>query len=154
LARALNLRMTHVSYRGSVPAVQDLIGGRIAAFLGVLGDVTPQLGTGLRILAVSSAQRNPRFPDIPTFAEQGRLDLTKEEWFGVLLPVNTPAQIVTALHQGIVQASQNADLRAAMERLDFSPTVSRAPADFAALIRREREEYGPVVRDSGFQPES
>lgn len=154
LARALNLRMTHVSYRGAVPAVQDLIGGRIAAFLGVLGDVTPQLGTGLRILAVSSAQRNPRFPDVPTFAEQGQAALTKEEWFGVLLPANTPAATVTALHGAIVQAAQHPELRAAMDRLDFSPTVSAAPRDFAALIRREREEYGPIVRDSGFQPES
>lgn len=153
-ARALNLRMTHVSYRGAVPAVQDVIAGRIAAFIGVLGDVSPQNGTGLRLLAVSSAQRNPRFPDVPTFAEQGRADMTKDEWFGVLLPLGTPAPIVAAFHQAIVQASQHPELRAAMERLEFSPTVSARPADFAALIRRERDEYGPIVRDSGFQPES
>lgn len=152
-AKTYGLRMTHVPYRGAVPAVQDLVAGRLPMFLGVLGDVSPQQGTGLRMLALSSPQRNPRFSDIPTFAELGQPGLTNEEWFGVFLPAGTPAPLVTALHQGILAAAQNAELRAALERLEFGTVVSPTPQDFVARIRREREAWGPIVRDSGFQPE-
>lgn len=152
-AQAAGIRMTHVPYRGAVPAVQDLVAGRLPMFLGVLGDVSPQHGAGLRMLALTSETRNPRFPDVPTFAEQGQPRLTNEEWFGVLLPANTPAALVTALHQGIVAAAQQAELRAALERLEFSTVVSTSPRNFAERIRREREARGAIVRESGFQPE-
>jgi tripartite-type tricarboxylate transporter receptor subunit TctC len=153
LANALGIRMTHVPYRGSVPAVQDLIAGRLNAFMGVLGDVTPQHGTGLRILAISSAARNPRLPDVPTFQELGHPTLTKDEWFGALLPAGTPPAIVQGLFTAITQAGATPEMRAALERLDFSPGVSASPAAFAARIRQEREEWGPIVRASGFTPE-
>ncbi|WP_203073901.1 tripartite tricarboxylate transporter substrate-binding protein [Falsiroseomonas ponticola] len=152
--KAIGVPVTHVPYRGAVPAVQDLIGGRLPIFVGVLGDVSPQHGTGARMLAVSSPQRNPRYPDVPTFLELGYRDLSKDEWFGVLLPANTPAPIVNGLHAAIVQASRMPDLVAALDRLDFLPTVSASPAAFRDLIARERAEYGPIVRDSGFTPEN
>ncbi|MCX7932943.1 MAG: tripartite tricarboxylate transporter substrate-binding protein [Rhodovarius sp.] len=153
LAQALGIRMTHIPYRGAVPAVQDLIAGRINAFMGVLGDVTPHNGTGLRILAVSSAQRNPRLPDVPTFAELGHPGLTKEEWFGAFLPAGTPAHVVQGLFGAIQHVAATAEMREALARLDFGAETSESPAAFAARVRREREEWGPVVRASGFQPE-
>ena len=153
LAQALNIRMTHVPYRGAVPAVQDLIAGRLNAFMGVLGDVSPQNGVGLRMLAVSSAQRNPRFPDVPTFQELGFPALTKDEWFGALLPAGTPAPIVQGLFNAITQVGNTPEMRAALERLDFNVGTSQSPAAFAARIRQEREEWGPIVRASGFTPE-
>jgi tripartite-type tricarboxylate transporter receptor subunit TctC len=153
LAQALGIRMTHVPYRGAVPAVQDLIAGRLNAFMGVLGDVSPQNGVGLRMLAVSSAQRNPRFPDVPTFQELGHPALTKDEWFGALLPAGTPAPIVQGLFAAISQVGNTPEMRAALERLDFNVGTSESPAAFAARIRTEREEWGPIVRASGFQPE-
>ncbi|WP_431305747.1 tripartite tricarboxylate transporter substrate-binding protein [Sediminicoccus sp. BL-A-41-H5] len=153
LAQALNIRMTHVPYRGAVPAVQDLIAGRLNAFMGVLGDVSPQNGVGLRMLAVSSAQRNPRFPDVPTFQELGFTALTKDEWFGALLPAGTPAPIVQGLFNAITQVGNTPEMRAALERLDFNVGTSASPAAFAARIRQERDEWGPIVRASGFTPE-
>lgn len=153
LANALGIRMTHVPYRGSVPAVQDLIAGRINAFMGVLGDVTPHHGTGLRMLAISSPRRNPRYADVPSFAELGHRDLTKEEWFGALLPAGTPASIVQGLFGAITQVARSEEMRAALDRLDFAAATSESPAAFATRIRQEREEWGPVVRASGFQPE-
>lgn len=153
LANALGIRMTHVPYRGSVPAVQDLIAGRIGAFMGVLGDVTPQHGAGLRMLAISSPQRHPRYPDVPSFAELGHPALTKEEWFGAFLPAGTPQPVVQGLFQAIAQVAQTPEMRAALDRLDFGSGTSESPAAFAARVRQEREEWGPVVRASGFQPE-
>jgi tripartite-type tricarboxylate transporter receptor subunit TctC len=153
LARAIGARMTHVSYRGAAPAVQDLIGGRIQAFMGVLGDITPHLGQGLRILAVSSERRNPRYPDFPTFAELGLGELTKEEWFGVALPAGTPAPIVRGLYDAITRAAATPEMREALEKLDYGAVTSPSPAAFAERIRREREEWAAVVRDSGVQLE-
>jgi len=154
LANAVGVRMTHVPYRGAVPAVQDLIGGRLPFFVGVLGDIAPQHGTGARMLAVTSDARNPRYPEVATFRELGHPDLSKDEWFGALLPAGTPAPIVAALHVAITRVAAMPEMIAALDRLEFAATVSASPAEFAARIRRERDEWGPVVRTSGFQPEN
>jgi tripartite-type tricarboxylate transporter receptor subunit TctC len=151
LAKAIGATMTHVSYRGAAPAVQDLIAGRIQAFIGVLGDVAPQNGQGLRILAVSSAARNPRYPGIPTFAELGHPGLTKDEWFGMLLPAGTPQPVVQGLFEAIRRAAAEPAMREALEKLDYAATTSDSPAAFAARIRREREEWAVIVRESGVQ---
>jgi tripartite-type tricarboxylate transporter receptor subunit TctC len=149
LAKAIGATMTHVSYRGAAPAVQDLIGGRLGCFIGVLGDVTPQAGQGLRILAVSSPQRNPRYPDIPTFAELGYPNLTKDEWFGMLLPAGAPAPVVAALFDGIRRVAADPALREALAKLDYEAVVSDSPAAFAARIGQERQDWAAVVKESG-----
>lgn len=154
LGKAVGVTMTHVPYRGAMPAVQDLIGGRLPCFVGVLGDISPQHGQGARLLAVSSEQRNPRYPDVPTFNELGHPYLSKDEWFGALLPAGTPAAVVDGLHAAITQVARMPDMVAALDRLEYLPTVSAKPQDFAARIKRERDEWGPIVRDSGFQPEN
>jgi tripartite-type tricarboxylate transporter receptor subunit TctC len=154
LAKKVGVRMTHVPYRGAVPAVQDLIGGRLPCFVGVLNDVSPQHGQGARMLAISTDVRHAKYPDVPTFKELGHPDLSVSEWFGALLPGGTPANIAQALHAAIVQAARTPEMVAALDRLEYLPTVSESPAAFAAQIRRERDEWGPVVRESGFQPEN
>lgn len=151
LARAIGARMEHVSYRGAAPAMQDLLAGRIQAFIGVLGDIAPFQAQGVRILAVSSERRLPRYPDLPTFAELGHPALTKDEWFGMLLPFGTPASVVQGLFEAIRRAAADPTMREALERLDYAATVSDSPAAFAARIRREREEWGVIVRESGVQ---
>ncbi len=153
LAQTIGVRMTHVPYRGAVPAIQDVIGNRLNMFMGVLGDVSPHHGTGVRMLAVSSAQRVPRYADVPTFAELGYPQLSQEEWFGALLPAGTPQPIVTGLFNAIRQVAARPDMVEALGRLEFAPTMSASPAAFAAQIRAERETWGPVVRASGFTPE-
>lgn len=154
LARRAGIEMTHVPFRGAAPAVQDLIAGRLTCFIGVLGDVSTHHGEGLQLLAVSSEARNPRFPAVPTFAELGYPELNKDEWFGALLPAGTPAAMVTALHRAIVTAAGTPEMAAALERLEYAPTVSESPAAFVARIRRERSDWGAVVRESGFRPEN
>ena len=154
LAKKAGISMTHVPFRGAAPAVQDLIAGRLSCFIGVLGDVSTHHGQGLRLLAVSSAARNPRFPDVPTFRELGHPDLDKDEWFGALLPAGTPAPIVEALHRAIRTAAATPEMVAALDRLEYAPTTSDSPAAFAARIRRERDEWATVVRESGFRPEN
>ncbi|MEO3473793.1 tripartite tricarboxylate transporter substrate binding protein [Roseomonas sp. CAU 1739] len=154
LARKAGIEMTHVPFRGAAPAVQELIAGRLACFIGVLGDVSPQQGEGLRMLAVSSPARNPRFPAVPTFAELDQPDLNKDEWFGVLLPAGTPDAVVRALHGAIVAAAATPEMVAALDRLEYAPTVSASPAAFADRIRQERADWASIVRYSGFRPEN
>lgn len=154
LAKKAGLQLTHIPFRGAAPAVQELIAGRLTCFIGVLGDLSAHHGHGLRLLAVSSPARNPRFPDVPTFAELGHPDLNKDEWFGALLPAGTPAPVVTALHRAIRTVAATPEMIAAMERLEFAPTTSESPAAFAERIRRERDGWAPIVRESGFRPES
>lgn len=154
LGRKAGLQLTHVPFRGAAPAVQDLIAGRLSCFIGVLGDVSTHHGQGLRLLAVSSAARNPRFPDVPTFRELGHPDLDKEEWFGALLPARAPAAVVQGLHRAIRAAASTPAMIAALDRLEYAPTTSASPEAFAERIRRERDEWAAIVRESGFRPEN
>jgi tripartite-type tricarboxylate transporter receptor subunit TctC len=153
MAKALGLHLTHVPYRGTAPAIQDLIGGQIPMVVVVAGEVTEFHRTGqVRILAVSSPERMPRLPDLPTFAELGQPDLTAEEWFGVLLPAQTPEPVVEGLHRAIAAAAATPELQEALARLEYR-TAMMSPRDFAARIRAERERWGPIVQESGFKAE-
>jgi tripartite-type tricarboxylate transporter receptor subunit TctC len=152
-AKATGLPMTHVPYRGSAPAVQDLIAGQTAASFHPMVDLVPQHKGGLiRIAAVSSEQRLPRLPDVPTFAEQGYPQLTGSEWFGLFLPARTPPAIVEALHHGAAEASANPEYQEALARLELTP-APMTPVAFAARMRADYERWGPVVAESGFQPD-
>lgn len=153
LGRRLGLRLEHVPYRGGAPAVQDVIGGRLPLFIGVLSEVLPQHGSGLRIIAVTSDSRFAKLPDVPTLAELGYPEQSAEEWFGALLPAGTPAPVVEGLHAAIRSAAASPEVRGALERLEFLPTTSATPQAFADRIRRERDLWGVVVRESGFKPE-
>jgi tripartite-type tricarboxylate transporter receptor subunit TctC len=153
LGRRLGLRLEHVPYRGGAPAVQDVIGGRLPLFIGVLSEVLPHHGTGLRIIAVTSPARFSKLPEVPTLAELGYPEQTAEEWFGMLLPAGTPAPVVQGLHSAIRGAAAQPDVVEALGRLEFLPTTSDTPQAFADRIRRERDLWGRVVRESGFKPE-
>ncbi len=153
MARALGLRLTHVPYRGGAPALQDLISGQLPMVLLVAGEVAEFHRSGqVRILAVSSPERMPRLPDLPTFAELGQPDLTAEEWFGVLLPAQTPAPLVEGLHRAIAAAAAAPELQEALARLEYRAATS-SPQAFAERIRAERERWRPVVQESGFKAE-
>jgi tripartite-type tricarboxylate transporter receptor subunit TctC len=154
LGQAVGARLTHVPYRGAVPAIQDLLGGRLPMFVGVLGDVSPHIGNGVRMLALSSPARHPRHPSVPTFAELGHPALNKQEWFAAFLPAGTPAAIVAALHAAYRAAAASPELVAALDRLDFTPGISESPAAFAAQVLQERTEWAEIVKASGFRPEA
>lgn len=149
----IGVRFIHVPYRGAVPAIQDVLGNRLQMFIGVLGDVSPHHGAGVRMLAVSSPQRVPRYADVPTFTEAGYPEINQGEWFGAALPAGTPGPIVQSLFDGIKAVAARPDMIEALGRLEFAPTISDSPAAFAAQIRAEREMWGPIVRASGFTPE-
>jgi tripartite-type tricarboxylate transporter receptor subunit TctC len=121
--------------------------------MNVLSEPMPfHLDGKMRILAISAPARSPRLPDVPTFAEAGFPELTRQEWFGVLLPAGTPPGVVQPMHQALVGAVRTPEVQEVLTKLEFTPEVME-PAAFAARMRAERESWGPIVAASGFKPE-
>jgi len=153
LARAAQFEFGHVPYNGASAAQQDVVGGRIAANIGVLGSVLPQIEAGqLRALATSGAARSPFLPQVPTFAEAGLPELVAVEWQGLLVPAHTPAPLVEALYRSVSAALDLPDVRAGLSRLSFE-VRSTTPEKFAALAKHDTERWGDIVKASGFLPE-
>lgn len=153
LSEAAGLKLQHVAYRGSAPAMQDLVGAQIPAYMGFVADFLPYLAQGkLRILGVSGEKRSRFMPAVPTFAEQGFPAIKGLEMYGLFAPPGTPEATVRALHEAIVAASKDPALLAGFEQIGLE-THTMAPAEFARQIQREREAWGPVVRASGFRSE-
>jgi tripartite-type tricarboxylate transporter receptor subunit TctC len=153
VGRALGVTMNHVPYRGAAPAVQDAIAGNIPIAITVLSDIVPHHNQGLRVLVISSPARLPRLPDVPTFAESAYPQLTLTEWMGLFLPARTPAPIVQALYRNVLASSETPEVRQALDRLEFLPVIN-GPEEFAQRLQRERENWGRIVRESGFRPET
>ncbi|MEJ8840641.1 tripartite tricarboxylate transporter substrate-binding protein [Ramlibacter sp. AN1133] len=152
-SEARGLKLQHVGYRGSAPAMQDLLGGQIPAYFGFVADFLPYLKEGrARILGVTGDRRSRFLPGVPTFAEQGLPAIRGVETYGVFAPPGTADTTLQALHASVVAASKDPALIAAFEQVGLE-TFTLAPRDYAALVRREREAWGPVVRASGFRSE-
>lgn len=153
IGRSLGLTLTHVPYRGTAPAVQDLLGGQIPAVLVPVGGVSSYQRAGtLRILGLSSAERLDSLPGVPTFAEQDHADLSAEEWLGAFLPAHAPAELAEELRRALVAGSETQEVREGLARLDYRPLTSTS-AEFVARLRMERDQWGPIVQASGFRPE-
>lgn len=153
LARHAGLTATQAPYRGSAPAIQDMLSHSLPLVMTVLGELVPHHRNGrLRILAVTSAQRLPRLPEVPTFAEAGMAELAGEEWFGAFLPARTPAPVVAAFNAALGQAVAAPETQAAFARLEFA-AAHQTPDAFAARIRAEHAGWQPIIASSGFRAE-
>lgn len=153
LSEAAGLKLQHIGYRGSAPAMQDLIGGQIPAYFGFVADFLPYIQQGkIRILGVAAEARSSFIPAVPTFAEQGFTTIRGGENYGIFAPPGTPAATVQALYEAMVAASKDPALRAAYKQVGLEPHTL-PPAEYAAQIQRERGAWGPVVRASGFRSE-
>jgi tripartite-type tricarboxylate transporter receptor subunit TctC len=148
--------MVHVPYRGTAPAVNDLIAGQIQLIFTGAPAVMPFVKSGrLRALAVSSPKRLPSLPDLPTVAESGGKDLAgfeADQWYGVVAPAGTPAAIVAKLNAQI-NASLNApELKARLEAEGAQATPT-TPEAFGKLIASEIERWRPVVKAGKVKPD-
>lgn len=153
LSEASSLNLQHIGYRGSAPAMQDLVGGQIPAYFGFVADFLPYMQQGkIRILGVAGEKRSAFMPGIPTFIEQGFPKIRGGETYGIFAPPGTPEATIKSLYEAMVGASKDAALRAAFEQVGLE-TYTLPPLEYARLIQRERESWGPVVRASGFRSE-
>ena len=154
LGQAGGVELKHVAYRGTQPAVQDMIGGQIQAVSGPVGEFTQQVAAGkARFLGVSGATRSRFAPNVPTFAEQGYKDLVFSEWFGFFAPGGTPAPVVMRANEA---------LRAALARKDVIDGLavmglemkSSTPQELGALLKTSYDRWGPIVKKIGFTADS
>ena len=150
LARAGDVPLRHVPYRGSRPAIVDLMGGQIAAACAPLGDMLPLLQAGpIRLLAVCGTRRSRFVPQVPTFVEQGFKDIVADGWYAFYLPGGAGVQAVQRANAALRAALDDAQVVAELARLGFDPAGSSA-AELAALQRRDTARWGAVVKALGF----
>jgi tripartite-type tricarboxylate transporter receptor subunit TctC len=154
LARAANFEFTHVPYKGASPALQDLLGGQVAATVGVLGIALPHIQSGnLRALATSGSARTAFLPDVPTLKEAGYPGLEITEWQGIFVPAKTPPAIVDGLNRSVRAALQTSEVKAGLGKLSFE-IGGTGPAEFARLVKADIARWAPIVKESGFTPEN
>ena len=141
--------MTHVPYKGSAPAVQDILANRVDLFFDALITSGPHVRSGkLRALAMASPRRAPQFPDVPTMAEAGFAGVELDFWFALYAPAATPAAVVNRLNTEFVKAMQNPDVSKRFGDLGLD-VVTSTPAELAKLAADDTVRLGKVVRDSG-----
>jgi tripartite-type tricarboxylate transporter receptor subunit TctC len=153
LQKAADIEMTSVAYRGGAPLLNDVMGGQVPVSFNVVGEVMPHIRSGkLRSLGVTSAQRSPFLPDVPTFVEQGYKDIAVQEWLGWFLPAKTPAATVQSLNTLVREALQAPDFIAALATYGLEP-VHQSPEEFARRVKADYDRWGPIVRATGFTAE-
>lgn len=146
------LNVTHVAYKGTPPAVTDLLGGRID-FMFDPGVALPHVRAGrLRLLATGGVTRVAAFPDVPTMIESGAPGFDTDNLLGVFVPVGTPREIVTRLHREIVRAMRIPRIGSQVAVLGGEP-LHISTEEFAAKLRGVRESLGLVVREAGIRAE-
>ena len=145
------IRLLNVPYKGTSPALTDVLGGQVDLMFISLVTGTAHVRAGkLRAYGVTSAQRQPSFPDLPTIGEVVP-GFESNAWFGVFAPANVPAGITDKLNEVIVAALENSRLRDRLKNEGASP-VGSTPAEFAAFVREDIRRWAPVVNQSGATP--
>ena len=139
----------HVPYKGTMPALTDLLSGQISMQITGAPPLMPYIKSGkVRVLATASPQRLKILPDVPTIAESGVPGYAATQWYGILAPAATPKPVIDGLNHEIVKAINSPDVRARLEAEGAEP-VGNTPAEFAAFIKSELALWAKVVKDSG-----
>jgi len=148
-AREAGVALTHVAYKGAGPALTELLGGQTDIYFGTPASVLPMIQAGkLRAVAVTSAQRMPLLPAVPTIAESGYPGFVAEDWKALLAPAGTPPEVVQTLNRAFNAALARP---AVADRLRQEGTTPRGgtPAELAALMKSEYQRWGAAVKASG-----
>jgi tripartite-type tricarboxylate transporter receptor subunit TctC len=145
------IRMVHVAYRGEAPAINDTIAGQIPLMFSNLSAVMGHIKGGtLRALAVTSAQRSPNAPDVPTVAET-LPGFAAETWFGIVAAAGTPHDILLKLNGAARKALSSSDTKQRLAELGMS-NGSSTPEEFDAYIKSEIAKWSQVIKDANIQP--
>lgn len=151
LNRRTGTDLTHVPFNGTPPAVQNLVGGQVHAAILPLLAVKPHLESGkVKVLAVTSPQRSPLLPQIPTFTEQGLPEMEIFIWSSLAAPATTPDAVVARLNEEFVKALRTDEIREKWKQVDCTP-LPTTPQEVSRFIQAESARWGEAVRISGFK---
>jgi tripartite-type tricarboxylate transporter receptor subunit TctC len=144
-----NVKLNHVPYRGSGQATTDLIAGVVTVSVPGLAGMLPHIRAGkLRALAVTSAQRSPQLPDVPTLAESGYPSYSAYVWLGLLAPKGTPAPIIERLNREVLAVLDLPEVKGYMANASIE-ALGTSPAEFGTFFRTERDTWAKVIKDTG-----
>jgi len=153
LEQLIGVGMVHVPYRGAGPAMVDTIAGNVPSMFDSLPSAAPHIKSGkVRALAVSGAQRNPAFPDVPTMKEAGYPDLISYSWFGISVPARMPQPIVDRLASEMQAVLKEPEVVKRWEEIGAEGSTM-TPAEVTHFIQSEIDKWTPVVKASGAKPE-
>jgi tripartite-type tricarboxylate transporter receptor subunit TctC len=142
----LNLKWTTVQYKGTAPAMTDLMGGQVQFSIDQVSSAAPFIGQGtVRALGVTSEQRLAVLPNVPTLVEQGYKDLVGNTFTAMMAPAGTPKEVLSSLHAALVEAAKDPKFREDIERLGAEVTTM-TPEDSRAFLERESAVWTPIVR--------
>ena len=144
--------ITHVSYKGSAPALTDLIGGQIQMIFSTVASAAPYVQSGqLRALAVTSAHRSAAYPDLPTVAEAGVTDYVVEGWYGLYAPMGIAPDVVSLLNASVAKAIRAGIFKTieTSEGLTFAPGT---PEEFGRYVQEDAARWRDVVKGANIQP--
>ena len=145
-----DIQMTHVPYKGSAPALTDVIAGHVPLLFSDTVPSLPMIRAGkVRALGVSSASRLPSAPEIPPLAEEGLLGFDGAGWGMMIAPAGTPREVVAKVHAAVKAVEGLPDVRQQVIRLGMVPGVSPSPNQLQPFIRSEIERWGNVIRQAG-----
>jgi len=145
------IKMVHVAYRGEAGAINDLLGGQIPIMFANLSAVMGNIkGGSLRGIAVTSAQRSPAVPDVPTVTESGIPGFEAETWFGLVAPAGTPRDIVLKLNAAARQAVAADDIKQRFAQVGMT-NGSSSPEELGAYIKAEIAKWSKVIKDANVQ---
>ncbi|NVM86737.1 tripartite-type tricarboxylate transporter receptor subunit TctC [Variovorax sp. SG517] len=146
LRQRLGLDMVHVGYKSGGPAITDVMGGQVDFMFSTIAASYPLVSSGkLRALAVSSPQRSPRLPEVPTLAETVVPGYEAYEWNGMFVPTGTPAPISEKLHKAVVEALKEEEVKKRFVDVGVQP-VGSTPAEFADFLKKEDAKWADVIR--------
>ncbi|BEP45464.1 MULTISPECIES: Bug family tripartite tricarboxylate transporter substrate binding protein [Variovorax] len=153
LGKKGGVELKHAAYRGTQPAMLDLLGGNISAVSGPIGDITQHLPTGkVRILGVSGAKRSRFAPEVPTFGEQGLKDMAHSEWFAFFLPAKASPELVAKLNTAMKNALAQKDVIDGLGTFGLE-AMSSTPAELTELLKKDTAKWAPIVKEVGFTAE-
>ena len=139
----------HIPYKGAAPALIDTMSGQVEAFFPTIISGLPQVKAGkVRAIAVTTTERSPLMPTVPTVADQGFPGYEVNGWYGLLAPAATPKEVVSYLNAEVVKALRSPDIKERMASEGAAP-VGNTPEQFAAYMRSEMQKWAQVVKQSG-----
>lgn len=150
---AAGTHMVHIPYKGTGPALTDLLGGHVDVMFNTIPAILPYVRSGrLRALSITGARRLPLLPDLPTISESGLPGFESGGWYGLFAPAGTPKEVVDKLHSQVIRALRTTEVEQSLSN-EGASLIGNTPAEFSVFLREDRTKWANVIRVSGARAE-